>query len=151
MIKWNTKRRKERHRDTEIEMKDLTRGVRTTRPHPGKRSQRGSQRMKGWGAEKQMGRRRRGAMDGKETWGFQEESARSWCRKLDFIRIHGGMMATSIPPLPFRHIAFWFLSPRSARYISRWYICSTSVYLCCKSLGSSLNYSCLSCLYLKGF
>lgn len=40
-------------------------------------SRKKSQRVKEWGAEKQMGRRRRGAMDGKGNRGFQEEAARS--------------------------------------------------------------------------
>lgn len=53
---------------------------------------------------------------GKEEGRVGGEAARSSSRKLDFIGIHGGMMATSIPSYPCRHIAFWFLSRGRVMY-----------------------------------
>lgn len=48
-----------------MEIKGLQRGYEKRGPHPGRRSQRGSQRAMGCWAEKQMGRGRRGDMGGR--------------------------------------------------------------------------------------
>lgn len=69
----NTKGREE---EAEVRDKGFTGGG--MKQNPERRSQRGNQRARGGrGAEKQMGRRRRGWMDGKGEGEFQEESARS--------------------------------------------------------------------------